>query len=1028
MWTEPAHERSMRLPLFPTDRLEEQVRDAEAELRRAIEGEVRFDAGSRALYAADASNYRQVPIGVVVPRTVEDVIATVAVCERHGLPLLSRGAGTSLAGQCCNVAIVLDFTKYLNGILALDAERSRVHVLPGTVLDHMRHETQREANLTFGPDPSTHAYCTIGGMLGNDSCGVHAQAAGRMVHNVESLEVLTYDGERLRVGATSEAELRRLVARDDRVGDIYRKLVHLRDSYADRIRKGFPQIPRRVSGYNNLDQLLPENGFQLARALVGTEGTCVTILESTLKLIPFKRHAAFVVLGYPDVYRAADDLDAVLEHSPAALEGIDRKLCDDITLRHLHESYLHDLPEGDGWLLVQFWGDSKEEARGQAEALLSSIGRGGPGDRTTRILTDPEAMHRLWQVRESGLGATARLPGKRDAWPGWEDSAVPPSRVGLYLRDLRALFDRFHYDAALYGHFGQGCVHCRINFELGSREGIETYRAFAREAAALVVSHGGSLSGEHGDGQARAELLEIMYGPELVQCFREFKEIWDPDNHMNPGKLIDPYGLDENLRFGADYAPTTPRTHFAFEEDNGHFFRATERCVGVGKCRRDESGTMCPSYRVTREEKHATRGRAHLLFEMLQGDVVEKGWRSEEVHEALDLCLSCKGCKGECPMQVDMATWKAEFLSHYWEGRVRPRSAYAFGLVRTWARLGAWVPNIANTITHLPGLGRAAKWIAGMSAKRSVPSFAPRTFKRSWFSRPHAGTTGERVILWPDTFNDHFHPEILHAAATVLGAAGFDVTVPRASLCCGRPLYDYGFLDRAKSRLRDILEALDPEIDRGTLIVGLEPSCVSVFRDELVNLFPDDPRARRLASQTLLLSELLVRKAPRFRPKIAGRALVHGHCHHQSVLGFDDEKKLLGELGLEAEVLDAGCCGMAGAFGFEREHFDISQQIGERTLLPRVRQTARNDVVVTNGFSCREQMMQLADREPVHLAELLAGAMQGARASDLVAVNPSRVVARSMRRVATYVAALVVGAGLVRLMRPQAARRWALRG
>ncbi|HEU5348156.1 MAG TPA: FAD-binding and (Fe-S)-binding domain-containing protein [Ktedonobacterales bacterium] len=948
-----------------------ETRELEAALRRAIAGEVRFDDGARALYATDASNYRQPPIGVVIPRTTDDVLATVAICRAHGAPLLSRGGGTSLAGQCCNAAVVLDFSKYLNKVLEIDPERKLARVQPGVVLDHLRAEAERH-HLTFGPDPATHNRCTLGGMLGNDSCGVHSVMAGKTVDNTHSLDVVTYDGLRLTVGQTDDGELERIIAEGGRRGDIYARLRGLRDRYGDLVRARFPNIPRRVSGYN-LDQLLPENGFNVARALVGTEGTCVTLLEATLNLVHSPSHRVLLVLGYPDIYSACDHVMELMEHKPIGLEGFDEHLVSDMRRKSMNPANLKLLPSGRGWLIVEFGADSQHEAQSMARNAMEAIGRGQqPPD--MRLVEDPMHMAMIWKVRESGLGATARLSGTTQTWPGWEDSAAPPEKFADYLRDLRALIDSFQYTSAFYGHFGQGCLHTRVDFDLTTSKGIARFRSFIEEATDLVVSYGGSPSGEHGDGQSRAELLPKVFGQELVQGFGEFKAIWDPDNKMNPGKVVAPYRIDENLRLGSDYRPAQPKTHFRFQEDDGSLATATLRCVGVGLCRRHEGGTMCPSYMVTREEMHSTRGRAHLLFEMLQGDVLNDGWRNESVREALDLCLACKGCKGDCPVNVDMATYKAEFLSHYYEGRLRPRSAYSMGLIHWWARVAALAPALANTLTHAPGISRVARAVAGVSQQRSMPAFAPQTFKSWWRHRPtHSDTAAtQRVLLWPDTFNNHFHPETAAAAVEVLEAAGFAVDVPRGSLCCGRPLYDFGMLDTAKRLLRQILDALAPELASGTPIVVLEPSCAAVFRDELINLFPDDKNAHRLKAQTYLLSEFLEQFAPDFQtPVLPHKAVMQGHCHQKALMGMHTEEAVLRKHVAACETLDSGCCGMAGAFGFEADHYDVSIACGERVLLPTVRNAPKDTLIVADGFSCREQIEQTTDRRALHLAEVL---------------------------------------------------------
>jgi Fe-S oxidoreductase len=591
------------------------------------------------------------------------------------------------------------------------------------------------------------------------------------------------------------------------------------------------------------------------------------------------------------------------------------------------------------------------------------------------------------------LGATARVPGaKRDAWEGWEDAAVPPAELGSYLRKFRALLDDYGYSGVLYGHFGDGCVHTRIDFDLRNAEGVARWRGFMHDAAHLVVAHGGSLSGEHGDGQSRGELLPIMYGDELLHAFREFKRIWDPDGMMNPGKKIDGYRIGENLRLGPHHRPAVVPTRFQFPDDEHSFSRATERCVGVGKCRRHEEGTMCPSYMVTREEKHSTRGRAHLMFEMLQGDPLRHGWHDPAIHEALDLCLACKGCKTDCPMNVDMATYKAEFLSHYYEHKLRPVTAYTMGLIHVWARLASHVPRTANWIAHAPGISWLFKRLGGVHEARQVPRFAVQTFKAWWHARPVVNADRPRVILWADTFNNYFTPKTAQAAVETLEAAGYHVVVPQPTLCCGRPLYDYGFVDKAKRMLGEIMTALRDDIEAGTPIVGLEPSCVAVFRDELHNLMPNDQDAKRLAQQTYLLSEFLAKRGWFPSVKLPRKVLLHGHCHQKALLGFDKETELLEKFVADVEVLDSGCCGMAGAFGYERAHYDISQQAGQRVLLPAVDKLPQDALVVTNGFSCREQVQQATPRTPLHVAELCKMALDEAGAPTHDALAERRYV------------------------------------
>ena len=1017
----------------------------EASLRRHLRGEVRFDAGSRALYATDGSNYRQVPIGVVVPRDKEDVLATVAVCREHGAPLLARGGGTSLAGQCCNSAVILDFSKYMANILEIDPVRRIARVEPGVVLDSLRGAAEKH-RLTFAPDPATHDRCTLGGMIGNNSCGVHSIMAGKTDDNIESLEILTYGGQSMHVGATSADDFDRFIREGGRRAEIYTGLKWLADRYGEQVRRQFPNIPRRVSGYN-LNHLLPENGFQVARALVGSEGTCVTVLEATCRLVESPPARVLLVVGWPDIYICADHIPQIMEHRPIGLEAFDDIMVNASRRKRVNLEGLALLPEGAGWLLVEFGANTAAEAEAQACHLMETL-EGSAAPPNLRLFTDPRQARRIWDVRESSLGVTSHVPGEPLRWEGFEDSAVAPEKLGGYLRELRKLMQAFHYEGSFYGHFGHACVHTRMDYDLESTEGVRKFRQFMEEAADLVVRYGGSLSGEHGDGQARAELLPKMFGPEIMQAFREFKELWDPDWKMNPGKLIEPYRLDENLRLGAGYAPWQPETHFKFPDDHGSLAAATLRCVGVGKCRRDEGGVMCPSFRVTRDEEHSTRGRAHLLWEMTKGDVIKDGWKNEAVKESLDLCLACKGCKSDCPVGVDVATYKAEFLSHYYETNRRPLNAMTLAHFDLWLEAASHAPGLVNLATQLPGLCDLAKMAGGIAPQRRIPALAPQTFLQWWQEqdsrrdgrpRPSSGTKlreGNTVLLWADTFNNHFLPATAKAAVEVLEAAGFDVTVPRAHLCCGRPLYDVGMLDRAKKLLLQIMDELLPEIEARTPIVVLEPSCAAVFRDELTNLFPKDERAQALSKQVFLLSEFLTeflkddQRAEGFQlPKLARRALIHGHCHHKAIMKMTAEEAVLDRMGIDFTAPAPGCCGMAGAFGFEKEKYDVSKAIGELELLPAVRRAPTDWLIVADGFSCREQIAQETDRHALHLAEVLQMALREATETpegfpmfdpapqhfpEDAWVRPHEAaIQKSMKRTGLAVAGIAAGAALL---------------
>jgi FAD/FMN-containing dehydrogenase/Fe-S oxidoreductase len=980
-------------------------RELEARLRAELRGEVRFDMGSRALYATDASNYRQLPIGVVLPRDASDVEAALAACRALGAAVLPRGGGTSLAGQCANVAVVFDYSKYMNRLTALDPAGKLATVEPGIVLDRLR-EAAEEHHLTYAPDPATHSRCTLGGMIGNNSCGVHGLLGGKVVDNVETLDIALYDGTRMTVGRTSDEELETIIRAGGRKGEIYAGLKRIRDNYAALVRERFPRIPRRVSGYN-LDELLPESGFHVARALVGSEGTCVNVLSAGLNLTASPPHRVLTVLGFSDAFKAADAVPLALEHKPIGLEGFDHLLVEFMRRKGLALKELDKLPPGVGFLLIEMGAWSAEEARAKAEAIARAS-QSWPDAPAAHICT-PEEAASVWFVRESALGAVVFVPGEPDRWEGWEDAAVPPARLGGYLRALTELMNEFGYRSPFYGHYGQGCVHMRINFDFSTPKGIEKFREFIDRAADVVIQFGGSFSGEHGDGQARAALLPKMFGPELMQAFREFKMLWDPDNRMNPGKLVDAvrvYDPVENLRHapagygGANESVSSTgerrklETHFAFARENGSMERATERCVGVGACRKQHGGVMCPSYRATGEELHSTRGRAHLLWEMLAGDLRSEGFASDAVDEALSLCLSCKACKTECPVQVDMAQYKAEFLAQRYKGRLHPLEHYVFGFADKLARWGSLMPRLTNAILTGALTSPLIKRIAGVARERRLPKLAPKPYTRANSiesrhpeRRPaqSAGVEGPafspaskaiQVLLWPDTWNNYYHPQSLAAAETLLTEAGFHVQTAQRHICCGRPLYDFGLLAHARVYLARVLDTMAAQIDTGMPFIFLEPSCASVFKDELPELFPNDPRAKNLRDQIWLLADFLAAKAPQIAKdnRLEGtHILVHGHCHHKAVFGGPgSEIALLRQAGAEVELIQSGCCGMAGPFGFEAAKFDVSKAIASADLLPAVANATPDTLIVSDGFSCREQIDQLGHRHAVHFAEALA--------------------------------------------------------
>ncbi|TQS41860.1 FAD-binding oxidoreductase [Cryptosporangium phraense] len=939
----------------------------ERRLRTEIAGDVAFDAGARALYSADASNHRRVPAGVVLPRSVDDVLATLAICAADGVAVTMRGGGTTIAGNAIGPGIVLDTSRYLNRIL--DVSGNQAVVEPGVVLDVLRRRIAPDG-LDFGPDPSTHSRCTIGGMLGNDACGSHSVAWGTTSDNTDALDVVLADGTRLQLGANTAEEWRQKAAAPTREGRLYADLGAIVDPNLALIRTTFGQFSRQISGYP-LHRLLPENGRHLARALVGTEGTCAVILGATLHLNRAPRFRALVVLGYADAVAAAAAAPEIIPHRPLTIEGIDLALVNALRARGRRPA---ELPAGEAWLLVEVGGSTPAEAA-DAAASLARLVPGAP-----RVVTDAAEMRSFWRVREEGAGLATRLADGSEAWPGWEDSAVPPARLADYLREFADLTERYGYQGVTYGHFGEGCVHVRLDFDLVSVAGRDKYGLFVHEAAQLIVKHGGSPSGEHGDGIARSALLADVYSPEAVALMGGFKRAFDPAAALNPGVIVDPPAVNDLIRIA--YTPTVlPVNGFAYADDGGEFDRAVRRCVGVGKCRNDHTpgGVMCPSYQVTGEEKHSTRGRSRLLLEMLRGEVITDGWQSDEVAEALDGCFSCKGCLTDCPVNVDMATYKSEFLYQRYKGKLRPAVHYAMGWLPVALRGAALAPRVANAVTAFEPAARLMKKVAGIAQERSVPRFATggtlkQRLRRRRGSAPKQPRT---VLLWPDTFTNFFDPQIGEAAVEVLNAAGFAVRVPSGELCCGLTWISTGQLDVARTVARRTLDALEPHLDAGIPIVGLEPSCLANFKHDLPALLPDDPRAKKLAELSITLAGVLERDAPDWEPPQTDRpAITQVHCHQHAVLGDKPDRALAAAAGVDLTVLDSGCCGVAGNFGFEAGHYEMAQAAGERVLLPAVRAADQDTIVLADGFSCRTQIRQNTDRDAHHLAEVLAGRLR----------------------------------------------------
>ncbi|WP_199521263.1 FAD-binding and (Fe-S)-binding domain-containing protein [Jiangella anatolica] len=927
-----------------------------AALRSRGIGDVDATALRRAEYSTDASNYRVPPQVVVFPRDVDEIVAVVDVAREQGVAVTARGGGTSVAGNAVGPGIVMDLSAHLNRIELVDPGERIAVVEPGVVLGSLQ-AAAAPHGLRFGPDPSTWSRCTVGGMIGNNACGPRALAYGRTADNVIELDVVDGAGRRFTAG---------------RDLDVVPGLPALVSANLDVIRTELGRFERQISGYS-LEHLLPERGHDLAKALVGTEGTCAVVLKATLRLVEAPQRPWLVVLGYPDMPAAADAVTALLPHRPLAIEGLDRRIVE--TVRRLRgPGAVPPLPDGNGWLLVEVGTANDPHALARAA-----------GGAAVRVLPDGPEARAIWRIREDGAGLAGRTLDGAQAWPGLEDAAVPVEHLGAYLRDLDALLTEHGLAGSPYGHFGDGCVHVRVDVPLHA--GGAALRSLMTDAAALIGGYGGSLSGEHGDGRARSELLPSLYSDRMIGVFEQFKGLFDPSDRLNPEVVVRPAPLDRDLRRPAA-APMPAADGFAFAHDGGDVTNAAHRCVGVGKCRADltaSGGFMCPSFVAVGDETTSTRGRARVLQEMLNGSLVARDWRAPEVHEALDLCLSCKACSTDCPAGVDMATYKSEVLHRAYAGRRRPWTHYTLGRLPRWAGLASRFARPLNALLSVRPIERLALRLGGMDTRRSIPRFAPLTFHRWWKRRVSvparrvgslptgAGSAYQkpRVLLWVDTFTDLLSPSIGMAAVELLESAGYEVLTPPPGVCCGLTWITTGQLTAAKARLTALVAALAPYAEQDVPIVGLEPSCTAVLRSDLTDLLPDDPRAAAVAAGTVTLAELLTSAEQWERPDLTGLdVIVQPHCHQHSVMGFGPDRALLRELGATTTVL-AGCCGLAGNFGMERGHYDVSVAVAENALLPALRAAAPGAVLLADGLSCRTQAEQLAGVRGLHLAELL---------------------------------------------------------
>ncbi|MDD7465584.1 MAG: FAD-binding and (Fe-S)-binding domain-containing protein [Actinomycetaceae bacterium] len=970
-----------------------------AELSAQISGDVETSARTRAQYSTDASNYRVPPAVVVFPRDSDDVRIILAWAREHGIGLTARGGGTSVAGNAIGTGVIVEYSRYMNKILSIDAIARTARVQPGVVMSDLQRAAARYG-LRFGPDPSTQNRATFGGMIGNNACGPHAVAYGKTAENVLELHCIDGCGREFVAGRDSAATCEPLAQMEALVGENLAQ-----------IRTELGQFGRQVSGYS-LEWMLPEYRQDLAKMLVGTEGTLVAITEARVRLVPIAAAPMLVVLGYPSMPEAADAVPALLEFHPLAIEGMDAALVDMVRRA---KGDVPELPEGNGWLMVEVGAQEGEDPAAvpaRAQSLAAAAG-------TDAVMIEPAGARatKLWQIRADGAGLGGRTPQETQAWPGWEDSAVPPAALGAYLRDLQALMDRHGLHGLMYGHFGDGCVHVRIDFPLDSASGVPVFREFMEQAADIVASYGGSLSGEHGDGRARSELLPRMYSPQMMQLFRAVKTIFDPQNLMNPGVLVTPdtpdaqmaqsvvqtRALDADLR--RPHAAELPYAGgFHFSRDGGSFTHALHHCTGVGKCRADNAsagGWMCPSYQATKDEKDVTRGRMRILQEVAQqgyhaggaGAPLVRGFADRAVLSALDLCLGCKACSADCPAGVDLARFKSEALYRGYQGRIRPRTHYLLGNLPALARLATAVPAmsaIANAALGVTPLRKLAFKLAGLDTRRLMPGFARRRFSRtpqgtaepdiaplSVLGRVKTAPRDSRyVMLWADSFSETLDTRGAQAMVELLQRHGYTVLIPPEEACCGLTWITTGQLGIAKRKLQDLLRVLAPFAASGIPIVGVEPSCTAVLRDDVLDLLPDDARSQLVSSMTFTLAELLTSAeyGPEelLLPQLSGvRVIAQPHCHHYSVMGWKADAALLRQTGADVQILN-GCCGLAGNFGMEQGHYDVSVQVAERELLPALRAPGANAAIyLADGFSCRTQAAQLAGKNGVHLAELL---------------------------------------------------------
>lgn len=954
---------------------ESKVRDLVQDLGREVSGEVRFDKMTRLLYSTDASIYQIEPVGVVLPKNTDDVIAVIETANKYKFPILPRGGGTSLAGQTVGEAIVIDFSKYMRNILEINPEEGWVRTQPGIILDELNQHLKHE-NMFFAPDPSTSNRGNVGGALGNNSCGAHSIVWGKTSDNVKSVDVVLSNGDTSTFGPFTHDSI---ASTKEREREIYRSILAIGENNKTEILARYPKIQRRVSGYN-LDDILDPNNLNMARFIVGSEGTLVTITEAKLRIVPRPKHKALSVLHFSSLIESMEATVATLEIGPSAVEHIGSMILRQART-NLGYARLMDFIEGDpeSILVVELTGDTAEELLSKLDAFETKIKKLNLGYHISR-LTKEEDQNKVWAVRKAGLGLMMNVPGDAKPLPFVEDTAVSPEKLPEFVKRFDEIVRSHGTEAGYYGHASVGCLHIRPLINLKVSSGIDKMMAIANEISDLTLEFEGSMSGEHGDGLVRSMWNEKMFGSTIYSAFKEVKSVFDPENMMNPGKIVDSQPMIENLRMGPNHQTTEINTGFSYTKEGG-FSAAIEMCNGQGACRKVTGGTMCPSYMVTREEKHSTRGRANALRGAISGDITRDSLASEDLYEVLDLCLECKACKAECPSNVDMTKLKYDFMDKYYASKGNSLRNLIFGNIDKLSYWGSFFAPFSNWSIKSSILRTVMDEKLGIDKRRGLPTFESQSFTQWFKSRHNSKVTGKngKVLLFPDTYTNYNFPNLGKAAVKLFDHLDYETILPKVK-CCGRPMLSKGMISKAKQNARYNVEVLYPYVKQGAKLVGIEPSCILSFVDDYVDLLEGDPKAKLIQENTMLIEEFIMHSQENGLSLSLSNpptnVLLHGHCHQKALVGTGIVMQLLASIpGCSANETDAGCCGMAGSFGFEKEHYNMSLSIGEHSLFPEIRDFSSGGTIISEGISCRQQIFEGTGRRAKHLVELLADAL-----------------------------------------------------